>query len=115
MLSTRSTEKSKRKNSGNFDLPSELWTHIFDFTVDEDLLFQYALPTSMAESAWFKTVYGDWALRTPQEALNLIQRRNYATKKVCVHLVAIITLYIANLFIIAGDHGHMQELASPWI
>jgi hypothetical protein len=65
----------------NLDLPSEIWTQIFDLAADEDLIFQYGLPTSMAESAWFKSVIEEWALRTPQEALNLIQRRSYATKK----------------------------------
>ena len=68
-------------SSNNLDLPSEIWTQIFDLAADEDLIFQYGLPTSMAESAWFKSVVGEWALRTPQEALNLIQRRSYATKK----------------------------------
>lgn len=66
---------------GNLDLPSEIWTQIFDLAADEDLIFQYGLPTSMAESAWFKSVIEEWALRTPQEALNLIQRRSYSTKK----------------------------------
>lgn len=67
---------------GNFDLPDEIWTHIFDLAADEDLIFQYGLPTSMAESAWFRSIITQWTLRTPQEALNLIQRRSYATKKV---------------------------------
>ncbi|KAK2464721.1 hypothetical protein APHAL10511_003297 [Amanita phalloides] len=66
---------------GRLDLPSEIWTQIFDLAADEDLIFQYGLPTSMAESAWFKSFVGEWALRTPQEALNSIQRRSYATKK----------------------------------
>jgi len=81
MLS-RSPPSSKAKQLGNFNLPVELWTHVFDFAVDDDVLLQYALPNAMAESAWFKTMYGDWALRPPQQALNLIQRKNYATKKV---------------------------------
>jgi hypothetical protein len=65
-----------------FNLPPELWTHIFDLAADEDVIFQYALPTVMAESAWSRA-FGEWSLRSPQEALNLIQRRSYATKKVC--------------------------------
>jgi hypothetical protein len=70
------------KDEKEYDLPAEIWTHIFDLAADEDVIFQYALPTSMAESAWFKTFLGEWTLRSPQEALNLIQRRSYATKKV---------------------------------
>ncbi|PFH47418.1 hypothetical protein AMATHDRAFT_129255, partial [Amanita thiersii Skay4041] len=66
------------------DLPSEIWTQIFDLAADEDLIFQYGLPTSMAESAWFKSVVGEWSLRTPQEALNMVQRRSYATKKAII-------------------------------
>ncbi|KAF8623004.1 hypothetical protein AX15_006596 [Amanita polypyramis BW_CC] len=68
-------------SGANLDLPSEIWTQIFDLAADEDLIFQYGLPTAMAESAWFMSVVGEWALRTPQEALNLLQRRSYATKK----------------------------------
>ena len=78
-----SESKSKDLPGPDSDLPAELWTHIFDLAADEDVIFQYALPTAMAESAWFRTVFGEWALRSPQEALNLIQRRSYATKKVC--------------------------------
>ncbi|OBZ79934.1 hypothetical protein A0H81_00911 [Grifola frondosa] len=35
----------------------------------------------MAEATWFKMLVGDWALRTSQETLNVIQRRSYTTKK----------------------------------
>ncbi|KAJ7291765.1 hypothetical protein C8J57DRAFT_1445208 [Mycena rebaudengoi] len=66
------------------DLPAELWTHVFDLAADEDVIFQYALPSVMAESAWFKNVFGKWMLRSPQDALDLIQRRSYATKKAIV-------------------------------
>lgn len=64
------------------DLPAELWTRIFDLAADEDIILKYGLPTIMAECAWFKNVFGEWTLRSPQEALNLVQRRSYATKKV---------------------------------
>lgn len=67
------------------DLPAELWTHVFDLAADEDVIFQHGLPTTMAESAWFKDFFGEWMLRSPQDALDLVQRRSYATKKVCVH------------------------------
>lgn len=65
------------------DLPGELWTHVFDLAADEDVIFQHGLPISMAESAWFKDFWGEWALRSPQDALVLVQTRSYATKKVC--------------------------------
>jgi hypothetical protein len=65
------------------DLPAELWTHIFDLAADEDVLFQHGLPATMAESAWYKDFSGKWTLRSPKDALDLVQRRSYATKKVC--------------------------------
>ncbi|KAJ7481336.1 hypothetical protein B0H11DRAFT_2157741 [Mycena galericulata] len=66
------------------DLPAELWTQVFDLAADEDVILQHGLPTSMAESAWFKDFFGEWALRSPADALNLVQRRSYATKKAIV-------------------------------
>ncbi|KAJ7200156.1 hypothetical protein GGX14DRAFT_660667 [Mycena pura] len=63
------------------DLPAEIWTHVFDIAADEDVIFHHGLPTAMAESAWFKDFHGEWALRSPQDALELIQRRSYGTKK----------------------------------
>lgn len=65
------------------EFPDELWRQIFDLAVDEDMIFQPWLLTSMAESAWFKNaLFDEWCLRPPQEALNLLQRRSYASKKV---------------------------------
>ncbi|KAJ6546204.1 hypothetical protein DFH09DRAFT_649296 [Mycena vulgaris] len=66
------------------DLPAELWAQVFDLAADEDVIFQLGLPTTMAESAWFKNFFGEWALRSPQDALDLVQRRSYATKKAIV-------------------------------
>ncbi|KAF8189536.1 hypothetical protein K438DRAFT_1722182 [Mycena galopus ATCC 62051] len=66
------------------DLPAELWTQVFDLAADEDVIFQHGLPTTMAESVWYKDFFGDWALRSPQDALDLVQRRSYATKKAIV-------------------------------
>ncbi|KAJ7073476.1 hypothetical protein B0H15DRAFT_925651 [Mycena belliarum] len=66
------------------DLPAELWAQVFDLAADEDVIFQLGLPTTMAESAWFKNFFGKWALRSPQDALDLVQRRSYATKKAIV-------------------------------
>ncbi|KAJ7137473.1 hypothetical protein C8R43DRAFT_612016 [Mycena crocata] len=66
------------------ELSSELWTQVFDLAADEDVIFQHGLPTSMAESAWFTDFFGEWATRFPQDALELVQRRSYATKKAIV-------------------------------
>ncbi|KIK63106.1 hypothetical protein GYMLUDRAFT_72342 [Collybiopsis luxurians FD-317 M1] len=62
-------------------VPPEILTRILGHVCDEDVIFQYALPTVMAEAAWFKNALDEWALRSPQEAVNTIQRRSYATKK----------------------------------
>jgi hypothetical protein len=62
------------------DLPSELWNAIFDIAADEDVIFDYSLPTVMAESTWFNSE--NWQLRTPQGSLHFVQRRSNATKKV---------------------------------
>ncbi|KAJ7469698.1 hypothetical protein FB451DRAFT_1476595 [Mycena latifolia] len=53
------------------DLPSEVWTQVFDLAADEDLIFEYGLPTTMSESEWFEDYFGDWALRSPQDVLDL--------------------------------------------
>ncbi|KAI6142635.1 hypothetical protein BKA82DRAFT_16270 [Pisolithus tinctorius] len=65
-------------------LPPELWSHIFDLAADEDVIFYPGLPTSMAQSTWARAIYGDWKVRTPQDTINIIQRRSYATKKAII-------------------------------
>lgn len=63
------------------DLPAEIWIQIFYLAADEDIIIQHGLPTILAKSAWYKD--GDvWKLRSPQEAMELLQRRSYAMKKV---------------------------------
>ena len=63
------------------DLPAEIWIQIFYLAADEDIIIQHGLPTVLAESAWYKN--GDeWKLRSPQEAMEMLQRRSYAMKKV---------------------------------
>ncbi|EIW77427.1 hypothetical protein CONPUDRAFT_168355 [Coniophora puteana RWD-64-598 SS2] len=62
-------------------IPPELWSHIFDIAADEDVIFFPGLPTKMSQSSWYKHVAGRWKLRTPQDAINIIQRRSYFTKK----------------------------------
>ncbi|KAI0734553.1 hypothetical protein C8Q72DRAFT_873070 [Fomitopsis betulina] len=64
------------------DLPAEVWLQIFHYASEDDALFDHALPTSMAESSWFKIVFDDqWMLKSPGEGINTLQRRSYATKK----------------------------------
>ncbi|KAL7285170.1 hypothetical protein PYCCODRAFT_1365884 [Trametes coccinea BRFM310] len=63
------------------NLPDELWLEIFDLAVDDADLFDLTLPTAFSEASWFKTLYGDWSLRTAQESVNNAQRRSYSTKK----------------------------------
>ncbi|KAF8198534.1 hypothetical protein BJ912DRAFT_951753 [Pholiota molesta] len=69
----------------SLELPAEIWTQIFDLAADEDILFQPGIPTIMVESAWYKDIIIDqWRLRSPGEAMNLLQRRSYATKKAII-------------------------------
>ncbi|KAH9898051.1 hypothetical protein C8Q73DRAFT_384174 [Cubamyces lactineus] len=63
------------------NLPDELWLEIFDLAVEDADLFDHTLPNAFSEASWFKTLYGDWSLRTAHEAVNNAQRRSYATKK----------------------------------
>ena len=63
------------------DLPAEIWIQIFYLAADEDIIIQHGLPTVLAESAWYKDG-DDWKLRSPQEAMEMLQRRSYAMKKV---------------------------------
>lgn len=77
--------------------PAEIWTQIFDLAADEDVIFQYGLPTTVAESAWYKNGQDKWVLRSPAEALNLVQRRSYKTKKVRYKLSNAIRLRMEGL------------------
>jgi hypothetical protein len=73
-------------------LPSEIWTQIFDLATDDDALSLRPILTSFAESAWSKVYWkmyigsGDpasqWRVRSPEQIRDILQRRNYATKKV---------------------------------
>ncbi|KIM38035.1 hypothetical protein M413DRAFT_448073 [Hebeloma cylindrosporum] len=67
------------------ELPSEIWSQIFDLAADEDILFLPGIPTAMAESAWYRDIIvNEWRLRSPREAMNVLQRRSYATKKAII-------------------------------
>lgn len=63
------------------DLPAEIWIQIFYLAADEDIIIQHGLPTILANSAWYKDG-DDWKLRSPREAMEMLQRRSYAMKKV---------------------------------
>lgn len=62
-------------------LPSELWQSIFELTTDDEAILRHEFPMAMACSEWFRQIYGPWILRSPQEVLNSLQRKGYATKK----------------------------------
>ncbi|KAK1227084.1 hypothetical protein PQX77_009917 [Marasmius sp. AFHP31] len=65
-------------------LPDELWIQIFEMALEEDILLQPVLPTSGSEYAWYiddSKKEKEWALRSPQEALALVQKENWDTKR----------------------------------
>ncbi|KAG7095042.1 hypothetical protein E1B28_005832 [Marasmius oreades] len=84
-------------------LPDELWIQIFELALDEDILLQPTLPTSMSQYAWYihtnpDTLEEEWALRSPQEALAVIQRENWDLKrtlsKTCRRFNALVSPYL---------------------
>lgn len=91
------------------NLPDELWLDIFDMAVDDADFFEPTLPTPFSEASWFKTLYGDWAIRTAQEVVNNAQRQSCATKKVRTFELDKVELPTK---ICTGDHEHLQELAA---
>lgn len=94
------------------ELPAEIWTHIFDLAADEDILFRYGIPTVMAESAWYKDpIINEWRLRSPGEAMNLLQRRSYATKKVRLPEESSDPGRTASNMICLGNHVHLSPVA----
>ncbi|KZT22711.1 hypothetical protein NEOLEDRAFT_1119019 [Neolentinus lepideus HHB14362 ss-1] len=65
-------------------LPAELWSYIFDVATEEPVLSDCSIPTAWDESIWFRTMFGEWALKPPHERVNEVQRKSYATKKAIV-------------------------------
>ena len=63
------------------ELPDELWQSIFRHAVDDSLSEHRWQPTIMAECAWFNNGLDEWKLRRPEQAIELLQRRDYRTKK----------------------------------
>jgi hypothetical protein len=91
------------------ELPSEIWSQIFDLAADEDILFLAGIPTAMAESAWYRDIIiNQWRLRSPREAMNMLQRRSYATKKVRSESVHPQTS-LNDLF--SGDNLYLSPMA----
>ncbi|KAJ7075275.1 hypothetical protein B0H15DRAFT_792003 [Mycena belliarum] len=66
------------------DLPSELWTQIFDLAADEALILQHRLPTSMSGLKHFQNNLSGFPAESLQDELNRVQRRSYRTKKAVV-------------------------------
>jgi hypothetical protein len=90
-------------------LSAELWTQIFDLATNDDILLLTDIPTSLAESVWIRNDWGiyfggdaasKWSLRTPEQAMDILQVRGYTTKKVsCLHFFeccSCINLLIGN-------------------
>jgi len=94
-------------------LPAEIWARIFDLAADDDMLFRPGIPTSLAESAWCKDdrkTYlnrgnPEWTLRSPEQAMDFLQRRSYSTKKVIPPLFS--RLFSLLTYTLLGDHLHM--------
>lgn len=62
-------------------LPNEIWLYIFELSTVE-YLPNRELPNSMDQSAWFKNVFGDWCLRSPDELAVNAQKKRHKTVKV---------------------------------
>ena len=105
-------------------LPSEIWTRIFHLATDDILSLGPGIPTSFMESAWSRVDWkiciggGDpasrWRLRSPEEALDILHRKNYSTKKV----LSSVFLHSDMLTCLPlGNHLHMQAMATDriWI
>ncbi len=71
-------------------LPAEIWTRIFNSAADSDILFLPGIPPSLVESVWsqdhLKAYFGGgdptWSLQSPEQVMDILQRRSYATKKI---------------------------------
>ena len=92
-------------------LSAEIWTRIFDLAANHDILFQPGIPTCLAESAWWKIyLHGrgdptsEWSLKSPEQSIELLERRGHATKQVLSYLI-FITSYI-------DLHVHCQAIIS---
>ena len=81
-------------------LPAEIWARIFDLAADDDILFRPGIPTSLAESAWYWKTYEDgvseWTIRSPEVAMDILQKRSYATKKVLPNFVSFSDVNLAH-------------------
>jgi hypothetical protein len=64
------------------ELPSEIWEAIFDLATEDERIYKTQLPNAMDRSEWFPRFEGGWIPRGPQEVVNSLQRKGYATKKV---------------------------------
>jgi hypothetical protein len=62
-------------------LPTELWEAIFDYAAEDSRIYGHCFPESMDHSEWFPRLDGGWLPRGPQEVINSLQRKGYATKK----------------------------------
>ena len=63
-------------------LPNEIWLYVFELAT-VDYLPDGKLPSSMDGSAWFKNVFNDWCLQSPNELAMNAQKKRHKTVKVC--------------------------------
>lgn len=65
------------------DLPAEILTHIFEYAVNDNGLFDTSLPTCMTKSHWEPSkTSDDWLLINPVDFVYQEPLRNYAATKV---------------------------------
>ena len=62
-------------------LPNEIWLDIFELSAVE-YLPNRELPNSMDKSVWFKNVFDEWRLLSPDELVMNAQKKCYKTVKV---------------------------------
>ena len=70
-------------------LLAEIWARIFNLAADHNILFQPGFSTSLAESAWWKFyLHGtsEWSLKSPEQGIELLERKGHATKQVLSYL-----------------------------
>ena len=97
------------------DLPAEIWIQIFYLAADEDIIIQHGLPTVLAESAWYKDGV-EWKLRSPQEAMEMLQRRSYAMKKVNLPLSSLLGPFVLIIYTLINRQSFLlASVGGIWV
>ncbi|KAI0080119.1 hypothetical protein K474DRAFT_1590845 [Panus rudis PR-1116 ss-1] len=96
------------------DLPAEVWLRILELAAGDDQPLDYALPTSMTESSWFKMLSGNWGLRTPHESCYLRERERLAMLKAVASTCKSLRQYVSEFLyksLFFTNAAHIQTLA----